>query len=474
MTQSVSSLLVKNIDCLVTMDDERRVLTGAWLLAQGNTIAALGNSSQPLPPADTVIDASGHIVLPGLINTHHHLFQTLLRVVPSFQNAGLFPWLKELYLPMGSLTDEMHRAACQVGLAELLLSGCTTAQDHHYLLVNDTSFDAEIEVARELGIRFHLSRGSFSIGQSKGGLPPDEIVEDEEAILADCERLVKKYHDAGYCGMIRVELAPCSPFSVSERLMKASADLARRLGVELHTHLTETKDEETYCVEHYGRRPVQWMADLGWVGQDVWFAHAIHVNAAEIELMSRTGTGVAHCPSSNMRLGSGVAPVKEYLASGVKVGLGVDGSSSNDSSHMLAEARMAMLLQRATRGADALTATQALEMATLEGAKVLGRDDIGALKPGMAADFVGFHLNQLAFAGALHDPAAALVFCTPSQVSFSVVNGQVIVRDGQIPGLDLPALIARHNRLAAEIVSRTEKKYGHDFTTKVWRRAGEK
>lgn len=470
MTPAASSLLVKNIDYLVTLDDDRRLLRDAWLLVRGNTIAGLGDAREPLPVAETVLDARGHIVLPGLINTHHHLFQTLLRAVPSFQNAGLFVWLKELYLLMGSLTDEMLYVSSQVGLAELLLSGCTTAQDHFYLGVNDTSFDTEIKAAQEVGIRFHLSRGSFSIGQSQGGLPPDEIVETEEAILADCERLVRTYHDPRPGGMVRIELAPCSPFSVSERLMQESAEMARRLGVALHTHLAETKDEEEYCLERYGRRPVQFVADLGWVGHDVWYAHAVHLNSDEINLMSHTGTGVAHCPSSNMRLGSGIAPVREMLAGGVKVGLGVDGSASNDSSHLLAEARMAMLLQRVKHGATALTATQALEMATLQGAKVLGRDDIGALTPGMAADFIGFDIDQLAYAGAQHDPVAALVFCTPSQVSFSVVDGRVVIRDGQILGLDMRKLIAQHNRLAGEIVARTEARYGHDFSTRVWRR----
>jgi 8-oxoguanine deaminase len=464
------SLLVEHINYLVTMDADRRVLRDAWLLVQGNTLAALGEASQPPPTAETVIDARGHLVMPGLINTHHHFFQTLLRAVPSFQDAGLFPWLKEIYLLMGSLTDEMVDASSRVALAELLLSGCTTAQDHFYLCVNDSSFDTEIKAAQELGVRFHLSRGSFSIGQSQGGLPPDEIVEDEDAILSDCERLVRTYHDPRPGAMVRVDLAPCSPFSVSERLLRESAQMARRLGVGLHTHLAETKDEEEYCVEHFGRRPVQWMADLDWVGSDVWYAHAVHLNADEIGLMSRSGTGVAHCPSSNMRLGSGIAPVREMLGEGVKVGLGVDGSASNDSSHLLAEARMALLLQRAKHGAQALTATQALEMATLEGARVLGRDDIGALKVGMAADFVGFDLNQLALAGAMHDPVAALVFCTPSQVSFSVIDGRVVVQDGQILGLDLPALIARHNRLAGEMVARTEARYGHDFSNRVWRR----
>lgn len=472
MNSDRPSLLVKNIDHLVTLDDQRRVLRDGWLLVRGRTIAEVGGPGDSCPEADATLDAAGHLVMPGLINTHHHLFQTLLRAVPSLQNVELFPWLKELYLLMGSLTNEMVHVSAQIGLAELMLSGCTTAQDHFYLGVNDTCFDTEIEAARRLGIRFHLSRGSFTVGQSQGGLPPDDIVEAEDEVLADCERLVKTYHDPRPGGMVRVELAPCSPFSVSPRLMRESADMARRLGVALHTHLAEVKDEEAYCLERFGRRPAEYAADLGWVGGDVWYAHAVHVSSEEIGLMARTGTGVAHCPSSNMRLGSGIAPVCEMLARGVKVGLGVDGSASNDSSHLLAEARMAMLLQRAKHGAGALTATQALEMATLEGAKVLGRDDIGALRPGMAADFIGFDLAHLDFAGAQHDPVAALAFCTPARVSFSVIDGRQVVQDGQIVGLDPPGLIARHNRLAAEIVRRSEARYGHDFMTAAWRRAG--
>ncbi len=463
-------LLVKNIDVLVTMDQKRSVYESAWLLAENGRIHSIGSGSDQLPQASDVIDGSGRIVMPGLVNTHHHLFQTLLRAVPSFQNAELFPWLRDLYLLMGSLTDEMVYTSSMLGLSELLMSGCTTAQDHFYLAVNNTSFDTEIRAARELGIRFHLSRGSFSVGQSDGGLPPDEIVEDEDDVLADCERLFETYHEGEPGGMIRIDLAPCSPFSVSPRLMEESAVLARRLGALLHTHLAETSDEEAYCLETYGHRPVEYVADLGWTGPDTWYAHAVHLDNEELALMGETGTGAAHCPSSNARLGSGIARLSDMLTAGVRVGLGVDGSASNDSSHLLAEARMAMLFQRAVHGADAFTATQALELATLGGASVLRREDIGALEPGKAADLVGFDLGQIDFAGALHDPVAALVFCTPPRADFSVIDGRQVVRDGQPVDLDVKDLITRHNRLSSEIVSRTEARHGQSFSDRIWHR----
>ncbi|GIK42595.1 MAG: 8-oxoguanine deaminase [Chloroflexota bacterium] len=468
MPEPIPSLLVKNIDWLVTMDDQRRVIQNGWLLVQNNMIAAIGDAGEVTPEADKVLDAVGHIVLPGLVNTHHHFFQTMLRSVPVLQNVSLFPWLKDLYLLMGSLTDEMVYASSRLALAELVLSGCTTTEDHFYLAVNDTAFDTEIRAAQEMGIRFHLGRGSFSVGQSQGGLPPDDIVEDEDDILADCQRLVQTYHDPNPGAMVRIELAPCSPFSVSERLMRESAEMARKYGVGLHTHLAETKDEEVFCLEIYGKRPVDYAADLGWLGGDVWYAHGVHLNDSEIKRMANTGTAVAHCPCSNMRLGSGIARVRDMLQAGMIVGLGVDGSASNDSSHMLAEVRQAMLLQRVKYGADAMTATQALEVATLQGSKLLRRDDIGVLQPGMAADFIGVTLHQLGYAGALHDPVAALIFCTPAQVSFSAINGQVVVEGGQLLTADVETLINEQNRLAAELVKRTEKRFGRSFVERSW------
>jgi len=450
----MSTLLVKNARLVTTMDDKRRRIPGGGLFVRDNAIEQIGPTEELPATADRVIDAGDWIVLPGLVNTHHHLYQTLTRALPGAQNAELFEWLRTLYPIWAGLTDEAVYVSAQVGLAELILSGCTTTSDHLYIFPNDARLDAEIEAARELGVRFHPCRGSMSLGASKGGLPPDSVVEDEDAILRGCERVVDAYHEADRYGMCRIVIAPCSPFSVTERLMRESAAWARARGLMLHTHVAETLDEERFCLEKFGCRPLAYMEKLGWMGPDVWFAHAVYLNEDEIGRMAETGTGVAHCPSSNMRLGSGIAPVREMLDAGVKVSLAVDGSASNDSSHMLAEARQALLLQRVLKGADALTAEEALWMATRGGAAVLGRDDIGTLAPGMAADFVAFDLAQLGYAGAQYDPLAALVFTAPSQVALSVSNGRVMVENGELLGVDLPMLIARHNALSREMAAR--------------------
>jgi len=342
--------------------------------------------------------------------------------------------------------------SAKVGLAELLLSGCTTSSDHLYLYPNGSRIDDEIRAAEELGIRFHATRGSMSLGESQGGLPPDSVVEDEDAILKDCQRAVETFHQPQRHGMVRVALAPCSPFSVTPDLMRESAAMARAYGVRLHTHLAETLDEEHFCLETFGKRPVEYVESLGWTGSDVWHAHCVHMSKHEIDLFARTGTGVAHCPSSNMRLASGIAPVVDWRATGVPVGLGVDGSASNDSSHLLAEARQAMLLQRVKGDAGAMSAHGALELATIGGAAVLGRDDIGALASGMAADFIGYRMDRLDFTGALHDPLAALVFCTPVNVDLSVVNGKVRVQDSHIVDLDIEPLIQRHNAISRAMI----------------------
>ena len=397
------------------------------------------------------------VVLPGLINTHHHLYQTLTRALPAVQNANLFDWLTCLYPIWAELTAEAVYHSALVGLAELLLSGCTTVSDHLYLVPKDSRHDDEIRAARELGVRFHPCRGSMSLGQSRGGLPPDSVVETEDAILADCERLLSAFHDPRPYSMLRLVVAPCSPFSVTDDSMRRSAAWARRHGLAMHTHVAETLDEEEFCLQRFGCRPVEYMRRLDWMGSDVWYAHAVHVNQDEIELMAETGTGVAHCPSSNMRLGSGIAPIREMLDAGVKVSLGVDGSASNDSSHMLAEARQALLLQRVTKGAAALTVEETLEIATLGGARVLGRDDLGSLQPGKAADFVGITLDRLGFAGAAcHDPVATLLMCTPPTVDLSVINGRIVVEDGQIPTLDMEWIVARQNEIALDMVRRAK------------------
>ncbi|MBM4465365.1 MAG: 8-oxoguanine deaminase [Chloroflexi bacterium] len=448
------TLLVKNATLLVTMDEGRRRIEGGGLFVRDNVIEAVGPTEELPQAADRVIVASGMIVLPGLVNTHHHLYQTLTRALPAVQDVELFDWLRTLYPLWAQLTAKAIYVSALVGLAELILSGCTTTTDHLYLFPNDVSLDDEIRAARQLGIRFHPCRGSMSLGRSQGGLPPDRVVQSEEAILADCQRVIEEYHDPQPYSMCRIVLAPCSPFSVTAELMKESAVLARRHALHLHTHVAETLDEVSFCLGKIGCRPVEYMQQLGWVGPDVSYAHAIHLNQQEIELLADTGTGVAHCPSSNMRLGSGIAPIREMLDAGVKVGLAVDGSASNDSSHLLAEVRMAMLLQRVQKGAGALSAQQALEMATLGGAAVLGRDDIGSLEAGKAADFIAIDLNRLEYAGALHDPLAALIFCAPAKVDLSVINGRIVVDGGRLGGFDLGEIVACHNRISRQMVER--------------------
>jgi cytosine/adenosine deaminase-related metal-dependent hydrolase len=447
------TLLLRNAACLVTMDAGRREIAGGGLFARDGVIEQVGPTADLPAAADEVLDLSGHVVLPGLINAHHHLYQTLTRAVPAAQDANLFNWLTTLYPIWANLTPEAIYISTLTGLAELALSGCTTVFDHLYIYPNGSQLDDEIRGAREIGVRFHASRGSMSLGESQGGLPPDRVVEPEDVILKDTQRLVEQYHDPGPGAMLRIVVAPCSPFSVTPDLMRQSAALARSLGVRLHTHLAETVDEERFCLETFGYRPAAYMETLDWVGADVWFAHSVHVNDAEIGLYARTGCGVAHCPSSNMRLASGIAPVVKFRAAGVKLALGVDGSASNDSSHLLAEARQALLLARVLGDPRALTARQALEIATLGGAAVLGRDDIGALAAGKCADCFAIDLNRLPYAGAQHDPLAATLFCAPQQVDYTIVHGRVIVRQGQVTTIDTPKVIERHNQLAAELVN---------------------
>ncbi len=450
----MATLLVRHADLVVTMDDGLRCMPDGGVFVRGNAIEQVGPTAELPAQADHVIDASGMIILPGLVNTHHHLYQTLTRAVPTAQDATLFEWLKALYPIWAGLTSEAIYTSALVGMAELMLSGCTTASDHLYIYPNDCRIDDEIRAAQEIGIRFHASRGAMSLGESKGGLPPDSVVEDEGLILKDTQRAIETYHDPRPYAMLRIVVAPCSPFSVTPNLMREAASLARSYGVRLHTHLAETLDEEAFCLRQFGRRPVGYAEELGWVGDDVWYAHGVHVNVSEIGLLARTGTGVCHCPSSNMRLASGIAPVRAYLDAGVRVGLGVDGSASNDSSHMLAEARQALLLQRVSGNPAGLRAREALWLATRGGAAVLGRDDIGQLAPGKAADLIGFRLDCLDYAGALHDPLAALVFCAPQRADLSVINGRVVIENGCLLTVDVGPLVERHNRLARALMDR--------------------
>lgn len=450
----MTTLLVHNARLLITMNDAGEKIPGGALFVRGNVIEWVGDTAV-LPPhyhtADQIIDATDQVVLPGLVNTHHHLYQTLTRALAP--NSGLFDWLKTLYPIWARMDGEAVYISALVGMAELILSGCTTASDHLYLFPNGAKLDDEIRAAQDIGLRFHAARGSMSLGESDGGLPPDSVVEDEEAILRDCRRVIEQFHDLKPLAMTRIVVAPCSPFSVTPDLMRESARLARSYGVALHTHLAETKDEELFCQERFGARPSAYAEQLEWVGDDVWWAHAVHVNAAEIALMAQTGTGAAHCPCSNMRLASGIAPVRQWLDSGVRVGLGVDGSASNDGSHMLNEARQAMLLQRVLNQADALRVEEALWLATRGGAAVLKRDDIGQLAVGKAADIIAYDLNRLAYAGAQHDPLAALLFCAPQPVTWSVINGRGVVADGMLQTLSLEPIIRRHNHISQCLIN---------------------
>ncbi len=442
------TLLLKGATVVATMDDARREIADGAVYMRGHAIEAVGPAQELPAVADEVIDCRGMVVLPGLVNTHHHFFQTLTRAVPAAQDAELFGWLTALYPIWGGLTPEMLNVSAQVAIAELMLSGCTTASDHLYLYPNGGRLDDTIEAARTLGLRFHACRGAMSVGESAGGLPPDALVERPDAILADTRRVIEAYHDPARFSLLRVAAAPCSPFSVSRDLMRETAALAAAYGVRLHTHLAESANDVAYSRERFGCTPAQYAADAGWTGAHVWHAHCVKLDAHGVDLFARTGTGVAHCPTSNMRLASGIAPVRRMLDAGVPVGLGVDGSASNDASHLLAEARQALLLQRVGGGPSALTAREALALATRGGARVLGRDDIGQLAPGMAADVVAFDLADVGFAGAGHDPLAALVFCAPARAALAVIHGRVVIRDGQLATVDLPLLVERHRALA--------------------------
>ena len=454
------TVIALHADVLVTMDAQRREIKDGALVCDGPAVQWVGASSE-LPAqyqamiddgSAQVLDMRGKVVIPGLINTHHHMYQSLTRAVPAAQDAELFGWLQNLYMLWSHLTPEMIYASTQTAMTELMLSGCTTTSDHLYLYPNGAKLDDAIAAAQVMGMRFHAARGSMSLGRSKGGLPPDSVVEDETAILRDSLRLIQQYNDNRRHAMLRVVLAPCSPFSVTRDLMRESATLARAHGVSLHTHLAENDNDVAFSLEKFGQTPAQYAESLGWVGPDVWHAHCVKLDEDGIRLFARTGTGVAHCPCSNMRLASGIAPIRHMCDAGVSVGLGVDGSASNDGAHMLGEVRQAMLLQRVGHGPAAMTARQALEIATLGGAKVLNRDDIGALAPGMSADFVAFDVNQIGYAGAGHDPVAALVFCTPTNVDTSVINGRVVVQSGQLQTADVPQIITTHQRLSSALV----------------------
>lgn len=443
-----NEILIRGARVVVTMNETRAEIAGGDVLIRGGVIAAVG---QGLVTAGRLVEAAGCVVTPGLVNTHHHLYQTLTRAVPGGQDALLFGWLRTLYPIWARFGPDEVFTSAQVGLAELALSGCTLSSDHLYLYPNSARLDDTIAAAAEVGLRFHPTRGAMSIGESAGGLPPDSLVEREAAILDDMIRVVDRFHDPREGAMVRVGLAPCSPFSVSRDLMRDTALLARDKGVMLHTHLAENDEDVAYSLAQFGCRPGQYAEDLGWTGDDVWHAHCVKLDCSEIALFSQSGTGVAHCPCSNCRLGSGIAPIRAMRDAGVKLGLGVDGSASNDAGHLVAEARQAMLLQRVVLGADAMSAREALEIATLGGARVLGRPDCGALQPGKRADIALWDMAGIEAAGAW-DPVAALMLCGPGRVRHLFVEGRQIVADGRLTTLDLPRLVERQNRLAARLM----------------------
>ncbi len=467
----MSSLLLQHAEVLVTMDQDRREITDGAIFTDGRQVVCTGSTGEVQQwlldnkrQADRVIDASGTVILPGLVNCHHHLYQTLTRSIGTAQGLSLFDWLTTLYPIWGQMDSEAVYVSAKLGLVELMLSGATTVADHLYLFPNDAKLDNEIQAAEELGVRFHPTRGSMSLGQSQGGLPPDDICEDEEDILADCKRVIEAFHDPAPLSMLRIGLAPCSPFSVTADLMKKTAVLARQYpAVNLHTHLAETVDEDRFCQQQFGMQPLEYMQSLDWTGDDVWFAHMVHQNSDEIATLAATRTGVCHCPSSNMILASGIAPIREMRDAKVRVGLGVDGSASNDGNHLLGEARQAMLLQRVgwpgfESNADRFSAREALELATLGGAAVLGRDDIGSLETGKAADLVAFRIDDLQHAGGLSDAVASLMTCAPGRAWLSVINGAVVVENGEIPGLDINSLVTRHNELSQLLLEKVAAK----------------
>ncbi|MFC2064743.1 8-oxoguanine deaminase [Chloroflexota bacterium] len=460
----MKTLLVKNATVLVTMNDRRQEIPDGGLFIRDGFIEQVGPSKDLPKEADEILDLKDHIIIPGLINTHHHFYQTLTRAVPAAQDANLFNWLKTLYPIWARMNSDDIFISAQTATAELALSGCTTASDHLYLFPNGSRLDDEIDAVREIGIRLHASRGSMSLGESSGGLPPDSVVDSEDTILKDSQRLIQEYHDPNPGSLLQIVLAPCSPFSVTEELMRRSAELAREYGVHLHTHLAETEDEQEFCMKRFGHRPVGYMQEVNWVGNDVWFAHAVYVDQEEKNVFARNGCGVAHCPTSNMRLASGIAPVRDYMEAGINVGLGVDGSASNDGSHMLAEARQSMLLARLKEGITGfslsndpdrklMTAREALWLATRGGAAVLGRKDIGSLEPGKCADFTAIRLNRMEYTGALHDPVAAVLFAHPVKVDYTVVGGRMIVKESNLATVDEQVLIEKHNTQAQKLLA---------------------
>ena len=447
--------LFRNFDLVATMDTERREIRGGSVLVDGNVIRAVSDGVVMFD-ADRVIDGRGKVLLPGFVNTHHHLYQTLFRNVPGASDRKLFDWLVFLYERWKGLDDEAVRVSAAIGCSELLLSGATTTSDHFYLFPRGYPdiFDAEVEGGMLSGIRFHPCRGSMSLSKKDGGLPPDSVVQTEDEILRDCQRVMERYHDSSQFSMLRVALAPCSPFSVTADLMRESTRLADEYNVLLHTHLAETIDEEEFCLGSFGARPVDYMEELGWLREDAWFAHLVHVSKEDIAKLAAAECGLAHCPSSNMTLGSGIAPVVPMAKTAMRIGIGVDGSASNDTSSMIREVRQAMLLQRVRYGAESFSARDALYLATMGGARVLHREDeIGSIEVGKAADLITFDMSGIEYAGAQSDPLAAIVHCGAEHVDMAMVNGEIRVREGRLVDESLYRLIPRHNEISLKLIN---------------------
>ena len=450
--------LIRDIAFLMTGNSLQEELTDAYVVIDENVISSVGTG--PLPPniePDRTYSGAHRLMMPGFVNTHHHLFQTLFRNVPQVEHAKLFDWLTFLYEHWKYIDEEAVATSAQVGLCEMLKTGVTTTTDHLYLYPhgNNAIIDAEIAAARTVGIRFHPTRGSMSLSKKDGGLPPDSVVQTDDEILRESERVIRTYHDPRRYAMTRIALAPCSPFSVTTELMKRTAEMAEKENVLLHTHLAETQDEEEFCLERFGLRPVDYMESVGWLTPRAWFAHIVWPSESDIGKLSEHACGMAHCPASNMRLGSGIAPVTVMKRTHMRIGIGVDGSASNDSNSFIKEVRLAMLLQRVKYGADALSAREALTMATRGGASVLRMDaDIGSIEVGKAADLIMWNLDTLEFAGGLHDPYTAPVLCDAKQVDMSMVNGKVLIEGGQFIGVDVESLVSKQNAIAADLMAR--------------------
>lgn len=450
---------------IVTMDSQQNELTNTDIYIEGPEIKDIGKNLDY--QSDRTIDASGMVIYPGFVNTHHHFYQTLTRNIPKVQDAKLFDWLKNLYEIWRELTPEAVYESALVAMAEMLLTGCTTSSDHLYLFpdkVNESLIDYEIKAAQDIHMRFIPTRGSMSRGTSDGGLPPDDVVQAEDEILKDSERLIQKYHNTEKFSMLKISLAPCSPFSVTTELLKKTAELAQKYKVRCHTHIAETEDEEEYCLNQYGKRPVPYMEEANWLGENFWYAHCVYLNDEEIKLMADTKTGVAHCPVSNLRLGSGIAPIAKMLKKNVRVGLGVDGSASNDSSNYLFEMKTAMLIHRVKSGVDSMPARKVLKMATKGGAEILGWNEIGSIEKGKAADLAIFNLNTIGYTGALHDKATAVLYAGDSQITeYTIVNGEIVVEKGKITKINSDQLITKANKIAQDMVNRAKQKTNIDF-----------